>query len=866
MSVLLLQTFDVDQLRTLYTWHTRPRPSGARKLFGRRGILRRPYHGPSDASQWVKRFKIAKPECVGNELYEKEMLWGTYIPNLYFGFKTRTAPLFVGGGLMWYSDRRIRNEGGGKYLRHDAVDGELEKWGWLKHDGKSYGTQTVVDKMNNMQLITSFVKPSFCEGEEDVQFASHIEVTSLRTEEEDDDGSSMSVILYFGVDCDGYPKNASNCVNMAGPSGGVLSVRENVPKGGVEAIMETGVTGPIQIGVFSYSGANVSFEGMASTTFEAVHSTALGKLRTHMAKTKTDTIDVDKCIRNELEGDGPFSNSSEEQSNLLAVHISAQKSFNVSFIVRHIDSESPSSSLWPTVSDVNEWLQTGEKHFDMKFAEIYSNPSLASKEYRLAGQAALSNCLGSLGYFHGKSLLTDNVASFDAELFTCVPSRGFFPRGFLWDEGFHQLVISTWDSSISLDVLWYWLSLLHVGPRSYPGAWIPREQILGSASEKRVPTEFRHQDPDITNPPTLLLLVQKLLDDEKVSESDMKLLAPALDLWVRWLLATLRGKDSQGFRWRGRDRNDKRVNPITLDSGLDDFPRAQYPSDEEKHLDALCWMILSCQIMSKIQHFLPSNAPDYSTLGQDLLKEMKTVHWDGKAFWDFGVEAESYQVEAVSYLCSNRNREITKVEAPASILDTPNQAQPVCPKSHPHFQNMVLDKNHEPMRYPKQLTREGKPQYVRHVGYVSIFPLILQLLDPQEDADELKAILEMIHSKKHLWSKHGLRSLSTADPFYHKKNGLNDEPYWRGAVWININFLALKALRFYSNSEGPSSHSAGVLYTRLRENLLKTVLGGFQRTGFFFEQYDDVTGFGHRSHQFTGWTACILNIVSEVYG
>ena len=74
-----------------------------------------------------------------------------------------------------------------------------------------------------------------------------------------------------------------------------------------------------------------------------------------------------------------------------------------------------------------------------------------------------------------------------------------------------------------------------------------------------------------------------------------------------------------------------------------------------------------------------------------------------------------------------------------------------------------------------------------HKGYVSLIPFGLGLIPV--DSPKLGATLDLIEDEKELWSPYGLRSLSASDPKYR-----TGEEYWRGPIWMNINYLTLQSL------------------------------------------------------------------------
>ena len=154
-------------------------------------------------------------------------------------------------------------------------------------------------------------------------------------------------------------------------------------------------------------------------------------------------------------------------------------------------------------------------------------------------------------------------------------------------------------------------------------------------------------------------------------------------------------------------------------------------------------------------------------------------------------------------------------------------------------------------------------RFVDSYGYISLFPFLLKIVDPY--SLKLGKILQDLQNPNLMWSKFGLRSLAKTAPLYNKYNTEHDPPYWRGAIWININFLALDALHHYANTPGSYKDIAATIYTDLRKNLISNILSEYRRTGYVWENYDDNTGRGKGCHPFTGWSALVVLMMAEEY-
>lgn len=809
------------------------------------------------------------------------MLWGTYRPGLYFGLRPR-APKSLVFGLMWMNPLRqdaLQN------IRHQAQERDgLTQYGWLAHDGEGYGRQGVIDQEYN---ITTYWKKEWS-PEESVgplggRWSARIGAEGIRKKEfgrndenedeyeieipDEEEGSNndgaISFFLYVATE-DGSPVEV-HVADVIQAVQGSTSPSSGAGKDSTALVKalsgSTAPFGPWALHLHMHSSDQQSSTSSAGAAGSFAASTFM-TLRTPHLHNLTDAVELGlrRSLQQQIDSNSDgyilsLPNTKQPQANVAVIQILATLPTNFDLVFspesKSATKQSTNSALTDLIgSKLSKKLRTAEAAFNSRFKATFGDLSGSDLPIGTASaaRAALSNLLGGMGYWHGHSLVklpqphentngplpTPKIMKmWDASLFSATPSRSFFPRGFLWDEGFHQLLLRRWNPAMSRDALAHWLDLMTAS------GWIPREQILGEEARSRVPEEFIAQSPDAANPPALFLPLADMAaraaqhaqhDPDAAADLDFLHAAwPRLRTWITWYNVTQAGPLPGSYRWRGRDPHTTReLNPKTLTSGLDDYPRASHPLDEERHLDLRCWMALAAHSLAGVGAAAGAPIAEVEAFRAaaahlDNFEELKNLHWDAKRgiFADWGTHTEA-----------------------VALVDNPS------PGNDDMIRLLTDEDNAPPV-----------PQFVPHYGYLSLFPLIMGLIP--KDSPELGQQLALLRQSDELWSPHGLRSLSKSSSLFGAHNTRHDAPYWRGPVWVNANYLVLRALGRYASAGGPHAGAAREAASELRSALLRTLVGQYNSRGYLYEQYDEATGLGKGSHPFTGWTALLTLIAAQ---
>ncbi|XP_052066309.1 mannosyl-oligosaccharide glucosidase-like [Mytilus californianus] len=723
--------------------------------------------------------KINSENVTGADI-NSELFWGTYRSNLYFGMKTRSpkSPVI---GLMWFEQSLSENawQQHVPKIRHWCDQRHnISKYGWLRHDGKNFGIQEIVE--NTFIFNTSFVKRAG--GSHGGDWSARITAMPKDIKKK----VIVSFLVYFAFE---------------GGDGNMVPVMNS--EDSIDYI--NGSTS--DLGYFQLKFPPTILSKKVKFSHKMIHYSNLTQLELLVKAYMTINFWNTTHYFNSLDGEGGNS------GNVLVYQVTAEVPVQFDIVFESLSFHKRQECLKDSVftREFNGYSQS----FDDRFSSIFK---LKTRGYDTKSidfaKAALSNLLGEISYFYGSSLVKSKYNQIPIDywyspLYTSIPSRSLFPRGFLWNVGFDNILISLWNSTISEEIIAHWLDLVNIE------GWIPREQILGDEARAKTPEKFIVQENDNANPPTLFLTIQNLVSRNLTNTDFLRRIFPRLKMWLNWINVSQVGNNPHTYYWRDRNRDTMKFNPLTSSSGFDDYPRASHPTTDERHVDLRCWIAMAYGVLSDIAKIIQEEWQDYEATYKLLMNNdiLDNLHWspERQIYSDYGFHTDDVTL---------------------------------------HNQTV-------------NATTKPKLRFINSFGYVSLFPLMLKIINPE--SPRLHKILTNLIDRKLLWTDYGLRSLETTSPFYQKWNTIDDPPYWRGAIWINMNYLTLSGLHYYSNTPGKYKNLAATIYKDLRNNIVTNVINEYYKKGYIYEQYNDNTGEGKGCHPFSGWSALIVAIMAEKY-
>ncbi|CCD24683.1 mannosyl-oligosaccharide glucosidase NDAI_0D03690 [Naumovozyma dairenensis CBS 421] len=800
---------------------------------------------------WLLFQSVAGSDDFENDVYEKSinqtLLWGPYRSNCYFGITPRyidESPFVM--GLMWF-DSHLTN--GISSMRHFVDENDrMKKYGWNAFDPRIGGEEVIIDEENNVNLSLSFVK-----SHDGLNWALRVKGKPLDLNKK----STTSIVLYMQQQGDANTNELLKTRDeehfvLKGKSTQLgkydISIKDNEGRYYKDPTLKSmKIAEGADCSQMSHLSLNVPDH--ESWKARDIFQTIIGDSIKDIVQEQGSMDNFDNRLTPSLYQIRNIYNLPPGNFHYV------QKTFDLSdtegFEFDMIFNSAQSKQRIESYNEISSLITSALNEINIKFDKIFT---IDSEEKRNFALETLSNLLGGIGYFHGTQII-DRTTVFDEDqfqeiklingkeegpysLFTSVPSRSKFPRGFYWDEGFHLLQIMEYDLDLAFEIMASWVDLID------EDGWVAREVILGDEARSRVPAEFTVQSPKIANPPTLLLAFSEMLQrvtgnvdnfhcDESTEDDTIgdftqdgnrlennpdlikeyaRKVYPKLLKHYNWFRRTQKGVideysdifEEEGiwdsihkdevFKWVGRTATH------CLPSGLDDYPRAPTPDIAELHVDALSWVGIMTRSMKQIANILNQENDEklYAQIESNIIENLETLHWNPKS---------------------------------GSYCD------------------ITIDEEYGDSR-----------EFICHDGYISLLPFALKLIP--KDSPNLDKVVSLIADEDKLFSPFGILSLSKQDEYFGR-----GENYWRGPIWMNINYLVLDALKYYypeiTSTQKSKRTPAAKLCNELSNRLIKNVYRVWKHSGYCYENYSPIDGHGMGTEHFTGWTALIVNILGR---
>lgn len=867
---------------------------------------------------------------ISTESYISTYYWGTYKPNLYFSMKNKIEKS-ENFGILWYKTNLNNNkqyEGISNLLRHDCnLEDDLTYY-WTIHDGKKFGNQEIIDKKNNVKLETTFIKTDYVSLDQQSWYAV-IKGSEITNQEKK---QYHSLILYYSLE--NFKVEDKAVINIENEEFIINNYNNSDNSDYIEISLKH--TSENNIKKYpSYIKYYIQKSDVVDISYQ--------KYR----KKYEDTWRIKSFISNELNQQEEILSKDKASNytrfskvnninspNITAFQIILKSNYNV--YIKYTNSFEEVKKVF-SKEDLFDKISKSVKLFNSNFSKYFKidfstlndvvNNERDKNEIISMSKQALSSIFGGIGYYYGKISISltekekkiiesgryipgfrytlDNYG-----LLSASPSRSFFPRGFLWDEGFHNIIISKYNLELSVNIINSWLSTMSAT------GYIAREQIRGAEQIAKSDNRFILQDKLIANPPTFIFPINSIINyykyyfeqkDLKYVENFLRKVFDKFSLWYEWFeynqksIGSIDNKKnisdnldydynldknemfkdeklkSNFYSWQGRNAEHN------LACGLDDFPRALTTNLFEKHLDLHIWIIELLKCLNNLAELFDYEDKSYfktkiTKMTEDLFK-LKDPNL--RILNDFLgpqvdlIKTSKYKREVFpvdwrgdnkcGYVYPKNSRKYTGNENPIGndFTNCNPYSNNMCCSSHgwcgsgPDFCDCKYCKKAVKFEEGYNLSYKNKKEIFNpHIGYTTLFPLMFGLLDTNNNSEEFNNLLYFLESEDELNSKYGIRSLSKSDLLYH-----TGDDYWRGNLWINMNYMTLRGLyKYYKDN-----NRAFKIYNTLRSNIIKTVFNEWKSTKMFYENYSDITGNGLKARPFTGWTALIINIISEEY-